>query len=90
MHTAPRNRPEKAAHRPEPQEGTVSLAATSLVTLALLIATVVMFAVCLRLLAPAVSFSDRWPTDRFHPFTTHQGHLPRAPLMPWWVERVIV
>lgn len=32
------------------------------------------------------TFRDRWPAQ---PFRQH-GHLPRAPLMPWWIERVIV
>jgi hypothetical protein len=79
------------ASEPEPQTGTVSLASTALVTLALLIASVVMFTICMRLLTPAIAtFEDRWPHEPFKFLDKRQGHLPRAPLMPWWVERVIV
>jgi hypothetical protein len=74
---------------PEPQTGTVSLASTAGVTLVLLIASIVMLATCSRLLAPAASFEDRWPHEPFK-FLDKHSHLPRAPLMPWWNESVIV
>ena len=83
----PRNHPQMPAGK----SGTVSLASTALVTLTLLVASTVMLATCSRLLAPAATFEQRWPDEEFKPFPQHNGHLlPRAPLMPWWIERVIV
>jgi hypothetical protein len=89
MHRQPHNRAQAPAGESETIRGN-SVAAGALVTMTLLIGCAVMLTTCQRLLAPPTSFSDRWPREEFHPFIHHQGHLPRSPLTPWWIERVIV
>ena len=85
MPRTPRIRPQMPAGEIEP-EGPPQVALWILVSLALWLLIIG----AVWSLWPQPTFNDRWPTERFHPFISHQGQLPRAPLMPWWIERVIV